>query len=201
MLGSSLSPCGQSGACGRKRDGAFYRVRKPGCSFTLSSGLADSAGRCSPKITLAQEFPIPWLRAGGWVSPGRRSHIPVPEAPSGLSPGPQQRWQKRRGRTAGTWSQVAAPAPLGGCSGVGGWGGSVGPFPFSRVCVSRANPTAGMCRQRGGLGEKTTGTCAVEPSGQKIRVCWRFSGGWETRAGSPTAAKAIPRELVAPARP
>lgn len=43
----------------------------------------------------------------------------------------------------------------------------MGPFPFSRVCVARANSTAGMCRRHGGLGEKTTSTPAVEPSGHK----------------------------------
>lgn len=146
-LGLCLSPHGRIGVFGGKRKRELYSARKPECSFTLNSSLVDSAGCCSPKITLAQEIASsPFAPSWRWPSPcpasvpssGRRSDVPVPAAPGRLSPGPWQQ-DKSPARShrnlpdAAPGSCVPAPAPLGGAV---RWGRSMGTFPFSRVCVS-----------------------------------------------------------------
>jgi len=110
VLGWRLSPHG--GVRAFRRKGASQTAREPGRSFTLSSALADSAGRCSPKITLAQETvssPFPPSRWGPSPCPvaapgcghGSDVPVPVPTAPSGLVPGLQQPWEKPPARSHG----------------------------------------------------------------------------------------------------
>lgn len=142
-----------------KRKRAFYAVRKPGCSLTLSSGLVDSAGRCSPKITFAQErvsspFALSWpgLIPGVVAAPGSRHgiNVPVPTVSCGLSPGWRQ--QKPQGPVRGcAWFLCAGPARLRGHTGTVCWGCSVGTFPSPAFVFLEQTPLWRCLSDRAGV--------------------------------------------------